>query len=78
MDYRLLEEGEDVKPGDWWVYQSTGPDDRMTFTSPNWFTHPTLGRCHRIDAGQAKLINDWVFCGYVDVRGIHREVWEDF
>lgn len=78
MDYRPLEPDEEPAAGDWWVHVPTGPDDRMTFSAPNWFIHPTMGRCFRIEASQTKTISDWMWCGLTDATGLFRDVEEDF
>ncbi len=75
MDYRQLEDHEPFEPGDWWVFVPTGPDDRMTFTAPEWFIHPTLGRCFRLDRKGADWFNDLIDRPEVTV---YRQVFEDF
>lgn len=71
MNYRPLKDDEDVLPGDWWPSSHTG-------VAANWFQHPDKGWCFRIDEAQAKVINDWIFCGYTDTANLYRDVWEDF
>jgi len=75
MDYRELEDHEPLEPGDWWVFVPTGPGDHMTFSAPNWFIHPTLGRCFRLDAKGAAWFNDLIDRPEVTV---YREYFEDF
>ena len=73
MTYRPLREDEDVLPGDWWPSSDTDLG-----AAPHWFNHPQMGRCFRIDASQAKVINDWIFCGYTTTENLYRDEWEDF
>lgn len=73
MDYRPLEPDEEVLAGDWWP--STDTD---LGAAPNWFNHPTMGRCFRIDASIAKTINDWIWCGITDNANLYRDHFEDF
>lgn len=73
MDYRPLEPDEEVLPGDWWPSRSTD----LT-AAPNWFDHPTMGRCFRIDAAEAKVLNDWIWAGVSDTAGLYRDDFQDF
>lgn len=73
MDYRPLKPDEDVLAGDWWPSDHAGVS-----VAVNWFSRPGVGWCFRIDANQAKTINDWIWCGYTDNSGIYRDDFEDF
>ncbi len=80
MNYRELDADEPVEAGDWWAFEPQWLDDRMTFSAPNWFDHPTLGKCFRIDHYSARLLNNWSqeIEHESDGAVIFREVFEDF
>ena len=74
--YRELDEGEPLEAGDWWAFNPTGLDDRMTFSAPNWFDHDELGKCFRIDRKAADWLNG--LPPKDDDGAVFREVFEDF
>lgn len=74
--YRELEEGEPLEAGDWWAFEPTGLDDRMTFLSPCWFDHDELGKCFRIDRKAAAWLNG--LPPKDEDVAIFREVFDDF
>lgn len=74
--YRELAPGEPLEAGDWWAFNPTGLDDRMTFGAPNWFDHTELGRCFRMNRRDAEWLNG---LGKKDDDGaVFREYFEDF